>query len=243
MTLWAREEVVCPLCNAPNTFSSIVSWGSYIYFWPSKYQFIFWPYTEGKALYCCKNCYLTCFMWDFAQLPTDKAELVRKQLEGTELHAQEYAYYTDIPMTQRLAIAERVYTVLGRDDEFWCHFWRVVGYHCAREGRPDEAAQARLKALGLAEKRLPIETNVLARKELLLICGAMRYFLNDFAGAKADFLRALQLKMEGSNGDENAAGKDNYLTELLTEYVAICDDPELATSLMIPDSEGDTDAD
>ncbi len=47
-TTWADKEFVCPVCKTQNTFGVIMSYGTYIYQWPSKYQFIFWPMTRGR---------------------------------------------------------------------------------------------------------------------------------------------------------------------------------------------------
>src|SRR5262245_56434861 len=61
-TTWAPKEVNCPLCQTKNTFKEPMSWGSYIYSWPEKFQYIFWPLTDKPVLYCCKKCHLTAFM-------------------------------------------------------------------------------------------------------------------------------------------------------------------------------------
>jgi len=49
-TTWADQEFVCPVCQTKNIFGVVTSYGSYIYQWPSKYQYIFWPLTDGHVL-------------------------------------------------------------------------------------------------------------------------------------------------------------------------------------------------
>jgi uncharacterized protein (DUF2225 family) len=100
-TTWADEEFVCPVCKTKNTFGVIVSYGSYIYQWPSKYQFIFWPLTDGHVLYSCKKCYLSVLMWDFDKLPQNKLQEIQNALKGVEIKG-DYKRYTDIPMSKRL---------------------------------------------------------------------------------------------------------------------------------------------
>jgi len=94
--------------------------------------------TDRSSVYTCKHCYLTLFMWDYKDLPGDKVEDVRHVLQNVTLEGK-YETYTDIPMSKRLEIAEKVYSVLDKDDNFWSWFYRVQGYHFAHE---KNAAQA-----------------------------------------------------------------------------------------------------
>lgn len=227
-TTWFPKEFECPVCRAKNTFLVVGSYGSYIYHWESKFQYIFWPYTDSPVLYSCKKCRLTTFMWDFEGVPKEKHAALRKALEDVKLDYAgerrsghyEAAEYLRIPMTQRLAAASKVYEVLGRDDEFWGEFYRTLGYHFEAEKKQAEADAARRKALAVAEKMLADKSRAESRKELLFIAGAMRYFLRDEAGALKDFREALTLKYQNSKLEKaKAEGYDAYLTGLLNEYV------------------------
>src|SRR4029077_13749626 len=64
-TTWGPVEVECPVCHTKNTFNSWMSYGSYVYGWPSKFQNIYWPATDSNSLHTCKHCYLTLFMGDY----------------------------------------------------------------------------------------------------------------------------------------------------------------------------------
>ena len=55
-TTWVDKEVDCPVCETKNTFQTPASWGSYIYRWASKYQYIFWPTTHRNFIYTCSSC-------------------------------------------------------------------------------------------------------------------------------------------------------------------------------------------
>ena len=96
--------------------------------------------------------------------------------------------------------------MLGRDEEFWGHFYRVLGYHFEAEKKQAEADAARRKALGIAEKMLADGRREDARKELLLVSGAMRHFLRDDPGALKDFREALKLKYRNKGGGGARAG-------------------------------------
>lgn len=201
-TTWGPKKMTCPVCQASNTLQVPMSYGSYIYGWPSKYQYVFWPYIDPAVLHCCRQCGLTCFLGDFEDVPKEKREAVRKALAGVSYTFEDGKYDT-VRMSKRLAVAEKVYRVLGRSDEFWCRFYRVLGYCLGAEAVEEQgaekqksqagAAEARKKALALAEKMLKEKDREPVRKELLLISGAMRHFLKDDAAALADFRAAQAL--------------------------------------------------
>lgn len=227
-TTWAPHDVVCPICKTTNTFMQPMSYGNYIYGWSSKYQYIFWPLTDSPVLYSCKKCHLTTFMWDFEDLPKDKLPALERMLKGLTFSGS-FEKYTDIPMSQRLLIAEQVYATLGQDEDAWCRFYRVKGYHFAEEKRQAEADDARRRALGIAEKQLTMKENAGRSKELLLITGAMRYFLKDEQGALKNFDQALKLKYEDAKLEpEKVANIDEYLTGLLNDYIATIRDEQKA---------------
>ena len=97
---------------------------------------------------------------------------------------------------------------------------RTLGYHFEAEKKQAEADAARRKALAVAEKMLADKAHAEARKELLYITGAMRYFLRDEAGALRDFREALTLKYRNSKLEKaRVEGYDAYLSELLNEYL------------------------
>ena len=226
-TTWFPDEVECPLCGKANEFQVIGSYGSYIYGWPSKYELIFWPDTESETLYSCKKCKYTCFLYDFSDPPEDKLEALREAAEEVDF-GRGYEEYTDIPIMDRLAAAEIIYRAMYPDDaDFWCRFYRIVGYHAANHGLADEAAAARREAVAVAERMMADEGRAGERKQFLYIMGAMRYLLDDKDGARADFESAQQLTFEHAELEaERNQGYDEYLSVLLEEYLAKLDESE-----------------
>lgn len=218
-TTWFPVEVTCPVCETVNQFNTVGSWGTYIYDWPSKYELVYWPYTDGNVLYSCRQCKFTCFMSDFDEAPPEKFEAFRAAVAEVDFGG-EYAEYAEIPMSARLVAAEKVYTEWGRGDDFWCHFYRLRGYHCEAEGLAEEAAAARGKALALAEGFMEDEARAGERKEFLMITGAMRYLRGEVASARRDFEQALTLTYENAalEGMRNE-NYDKYLTSLLEAYL------------------------
>ncbi len=218
-TTWGPSEITCPVCHTKNSFNEIMSYGTYIYGWPSKFQYIFWPATDSSSLYSCKRCHLTLFMWDFKEVPPGKIEDLRAVL--ADVHAdKEYAKYTDMAMSQRLEIAERLYAKLDKDDDFWCRFYRIKGYHLALEKKTIEAGIARGTALELARKMLNDPSHAGEKKELFLISGAMHHFLQDDNSAKGDLEAALAVSYEDKNltAEQNKNMNAN-LNGLAKEYL------------------------
>jgi uncharacterized protein (DUF2225 family) len=218
-TTWAEKEFNCPVCATKNTFRVIMSYGSYIYGWPSKYQLVYWPVIDVNSVYCCKKCYLSLFMWDYEDLAKDKIPGVKKQLEGVRID-KAFDDYAKVPMSQRLEIAEKVYTVLDKKDEFWCHFYRTLGYHHSDEKNRAKADEARNRALNVAQKMLNDKDNQYPAKELWVISGAMKHFLKDDTGAVADLNKALTVKYQDKELDEEKNGNgERNLNALVKEYL------------------------
>lgn len=223
---WFPKEVECPVCKTKNTFLVPGSWGSYIYQYPEKFELIFWPLTDSPTIHTCKQCHVSVFMWDFEELPKEKHEELRKQLQAFKLDytGKRSEYYEDadylrIPSTQRLLAAEQTYKILGRDDEFWCRFYRTLGYHYEANKQQPQADEARRKALLLAERLLADKARAGERKELLYITGAMRHFLKDDPGALKNFREAEGLKYESkAMGPEKSKNYDEFLSDLLRQY-------------------------
>lgn len=218
-TTWFPQEFTCPNCKTKNTFNVIGSYGTYIYAWPSKYQSIYWPVTDENVLYSCKKCYLSVFMWDFDDLPKDKLLDIQKQLVGVKIEGT-YKSYSQIPMSRRLEVAEKIYAVLGMEDEFWCRFYRIKGYHFEAEKNQQKADEARTKALELANKMLKDPKNKEPQKQLLFITGAMKHFLRDDDGAIAELQKVLATKYTNPqlDAEKNNNGERN-LNELAKEYI------------------------
>jgi len=214
-----QVKVKCPICATENDFLEYASWGSYIYQYPSKFQLVFWPYTDSATVYSCKKCYLSLFMWDFQKFPKDKIENTKNLLEGVKLSG-EYKSYTDIPVSEKLQIAEKIYRGMNQDDEFWAHFYRVLGYHLAQEKRPEPAREARLHALEITQRMLGDPANDGRKKELLFVAASMNHFTGDDANALHRLKAASALKYHDAKGDEERSKDfDEYLSKLIKEFI------------------------
>ena len=217
-TTWFPEDKECPLCHKKNTYYLIGSYGSYIYQWPEKYQYFFWPLTDTQCLYTCLDCKFSAFMWDFDDLPGNKYDTLNSYLSTIKFE-QKYKSYTDIPMPLKLEIAENIYKILWRDQEFWCRFYRVMGYHYDLVQNKTKALEARKSALNIAKEMLVDPVLEGQQKETLFIMAAM----HNFTGQKDSALYYLDesSKYTYTNSameEENVKGLDEYITELIGLY-------------------------
>lgn len=145
-TTWFPVEKTCPVCKHKNKFKEVGSYGSYLFQWPSKHQYVYWPLTDSQSVYSCSNCHFSTYMWDFDSIPLNKIDAIKSFLKTVNLNT-EYKRYTDTPITIRLEIAEETYKILGRDNEFWCHFHRLLGFHYDKSTNSKKSKRISLKSI------------------------------------------------------------------------------------------------
>lgn len=228
---WFDKDFNCPLDGEKNTFMVVGSYGSYIYSYPSKYQWLFFPRTDSPTYYTCKKCYLTTFMWDFDELPKDKFADLRAALKNVTI-SKAFKKYTELPVTERLEIMEKVYKVLRKDDQWWEDFYRIKGYHYGGAGETAKAAEARKRSLELLQKDLKGTDERSPRKLIFYMSGAMKHFLNDDKGAIEDLEKALATKYAEKAGKaEEMKQAEDGLNERIKEYIERIKSPDKAPRL------------
>lgn len=219
-TTWAPKEFTCPIDNEKNTFMVVMSYGSYIYSWPSKYQWVFWPQTDSPTFYTCRKCHLTTFMWDFDKIPKEKVPELKKMLAGVNTSVA-FKDYNELPVTERLEIMEKVYKVLNKDEDWWERFYRLQGYHYGKAGDQVKADGARRRSLDLIEKELKSNAaDASPKKMLLYISAAMKHFLRDDKGALEDLQTALATKYANrSETAEEVKNAETGFNERINDYI------------------------
>jgi len=217
-TTWEKSTHICPICKTKNKLQDIVSYGGYIYSWSSKFQYIFWPLIDSKSVYCCNKCFYSTFMWDFDSIPMNKIEPLKLFLETVKLD-KTFNDYDDIPIITRLEIAENIYKTIGKDSEFWCKFYRVMGYHYDAEKNIPKAKESRQKSLDLAKKMLSDSLYHGQEKETMYIIASMHNFLGQKDSALILLNQASTKTYQNKNWkDKDNKGLNDYLTKLIIEY-------------------------
>ena len=216
---WHPEEFTCPIDKTKNTFLVVGSYGSYIYSYPSKYQWLFFPQTDSPTYYICKKCHLATFMWDFDKLPAAKLPAIQKILAGVKVQ-QVFKDYQDVPVTERLEIMEKVYSVLDKEDDWWESFYRIKGYHYAKAGDDLKATENRKKSLDLVQKELAKNSDKTPRKLLLYVSAAMKHFTGDDAGALGELEKALSTKYQNKDEKpEQVKSAEEGLNARIKDYI------------------------
>jgi hypothetical protein len=228
---WGPIEVECPVCKTKNTFLQWMSFGSYVYQAPSKYQLVFFPFTADADWWSCKKCRYTTEAGEFKTVPADKLPALQKALAEITLPAQKEGPqkdpydcpYLGIPASDRLVAAEQIYRALGQGDDksdFWNFFYRLEGYYFDKEQKTKQADEARHKVLVIIERLMKDDANQGRRKELLYISGSMRHLLREDAAALAAFKEAKELRfsLKGLEAEKNK-DYDDYLSKMIDEYV------------------------
>jgi len=216
---WYPKEFTCPIDNEKNTFMVVGSYGSYIYSYPSKYQWLFFPRTDSPTYYMCKKCHLTTYMWDFDKLPKDKLPAIRAALKDVKVSKQ-FKKYTEIPVSERLEVMEKVYNVLDKEEGWWESFNRVKGYHYGQEGHAPKASESRKKSLAMIQTELEDADSKTPKKILYYISASMKHFLGDDKGSIADLIMAQKTMYdeEGADAEKNKNAEAG-LNERIKDYI------------------------
>lgn len=147
------DKVSCPICEKEIAALKIMSCGSYIYDRECKYDLIYFPYDDPRFIWMCAHC-------GYAQVAkhfTDLGQKEKKKLRDFLSTRWEPTSPNDISiqtpndtsaMQIRFDQATVVNKFLGKDDDFWAWFNRVLIYHY-RVVNPEKA-----KALAVAEIEL-----------------------------------------------------------------------------------------
>ena len=158
-------------------------------------------------------------MGDYKGLPKDQLANLGKELSKTPF-SRSFKEYMEVPMSERLEQAEKVYRLLpDKGDSFWNFMYRVQGYHYSNAS-PKKAAEARTKALELTGKMMADPKSKTPMKELLYISGSMRHFLNDDKGAVEDFRKGLATKfVDRELKADEIKNAEAGMNERFTDYI------------------------
>lgn len=216
---WEPREFTCPIDGEKNIFFVFVSYGSNGFTDASSYQGLFFPKTDPKAIYLCKKCHLATYMWDFNKLPKAKLAEIRAVLAGVAAPGV-FREYTDVPVTTRLEIMEKVYKVLGRDEYWWEYFFRLEGYHYGQAGETEKAAAARTRSLNLLQDQLDNPADPSPRKLTLYLAGAMHHFLGDDSSALTNLGLALKTRYTSTTEKPDAvAAAEANLNQRISDFI------------------------
>lgn len=181
-----------------------MSYGSYIYQWPSKYDQVFWPLTDPNGIWFCPESGFTAFIGDF-ELTDDERTAVAATLAS-------YKPIKHPSLREKLVLLQKCYGARRMDARMKIRLPRVLAYYYETELRDFDGARAfRRQALEMIEAALP-ELPEADRLEYLFVSAVYYREFGDLEKSKAT-VSALEHALEASK-DEKLKDFVEYLTEL-----------------------------
>lgn len=211
------KAVKCPGCNTINLFQSHLRFNHDPFYGVTKYHYFSQDYTENQIIYCCKNCKLSAFFWDFEKIPRRKARKIRKKIKQFTVDIS-FVDYQSVPFLKRLQIAEKVYNNLDKDNFFWCTFYRIMSWHYQQNDMLIEAFDYRNKALKKVKIMLSKSQSI--QKELLMISGLLHFFWGDNKKAFNDFTSALRFPyFKNGVSAKKLIRKEKKLDKMIRDFI------------------------
>ncbi len=207
-TTWGPKEKVDPISGDKTTVAVILTYGNYIYDWPSKYDMVFWPLTDENWIWFNPKSGYAAFGDDFEKLSDEEKKTLTDWLAKNYNSAQ-------LPKSheEKLAWLEKVYSLRQMNDDFWCLFYRLMAYV---HGKDEEKSTAYVKkALPLLLKKLEKNPEGTERIECLYLLGEYHRRIGENEKAKGYFQQAKTAKYKDENGKEQVGHP--YILELIQD--------------------------
>lgn len=209
-----KTTQTCAFCSKQDTFLVINTRH------PSHlHQYIDWVYTQTYSINTCLRCRFTTFNFDFDKnIPEGKRNEIDAYLKTVKFRTH-YKDYTEIPLTLKLNIAEKIYQILGRDVKFWCDFYRILGYCYEEENKKELSKAARMKSLALAPSMLTNDQYKGKEKEVLYTIATLQYVLGHEDSTLVYLGKAKETTYVNSSlSSEDSKARDEYLSDLINEF-------------------------
>lgn len=210
-TTWTEPEPVPDPVRqgAKCLVSQPMSYGSYIYQWPSKYDQVFWPLTDPNGIWFCRESGFTAFIDDF-ELKSDERAALASEL------ATFYKPLDKPSMREKLVLLQKSYGARKPDARTQIRLLRVLAYYYETELSDLVGASAfRHQALEMIETALRQKLPEGERLEYLFVSGVYYREFGDPDKSRTT-LQALEQALK-ENKDEKLKGFVEYLSELKSD--------------------------
>jgi hypothetical protein len=209
-TTWAPSEKTDPLSGEKVPAEEIMTAGSYIYDWPSKYDLVFWPLTaENWICFNPKNGY-GAFNSHFEQLSEEEKKALTKWLAANYNPSSAPQSYKE-----KLVWLEKLYRLRKMDDNFWNQFYRLMAYIHHDEAKKSLAYVK--KALPLLQKKLEENPEGIDRIEVLYLLGEYHRRIWKTGKAKDYFSQVKSVRYRDREGIEQV--ENPYFMNLVQHRV------------------------
>lgn len=206
-TTWAETSVPDPIDSSKKCdVHSPLSYGSYIYGWPSKYDQVFWPFTDQAGIWYCKDTGFVAFIDDFGDITPDERKAIAEFLARKGKPAD---------FKGRLERLEEIYALRHKDPRFRNRLLRILARWHQELGDRDRANAYRKTALADILKSLEGELPEDQRLMYLYLAASYSRLFGGIAASDRYF--SLLQTATGSVKDKKFAGYAKYLSELADE--------------------------
>jgi len=192
-TMFVSVKKSDPISGETVTVHDVLSYGSYIYDAPSKYDQVFWPFTEESWISFCPASGYASFCDDFEKLTDEEKTRLSLWLKDNYKASEKPTTHKE-----KLAWLEKVYAQREKDDEFWSRFWRLMAYVYADEPQTSLAYVA--KALPLLAEQLQAGPEGVARIRVLFLLGEYHRRTGDARAARRYFRQAKAAEYTDEDG-------------------------------------------
>ncbi len=212
---WEEIQVTDPIGGENLTVHQPSSAGSYIYFYPSKYDAVYWPYTDEYWIWFCPGSGYISFGNDFSDLSESEILRIKNYLSTNFDHSR------SLSVEEKLIHLEKIYELRNKNPFFWAWFYRVLAAWY------DGAALSQVKkdsalALSYRKKALPLICELerycapdLNKIQHLYLLGEYNRQLENTVEARIYFARARNLKWKDKNGDIQTGNA--YMNSIMDE--------------------------
>lgn len=208
-TTWGKSTVKDPVNGKDCIVSEPMSSGSYIYQWPSKYDGVYWPFTDTNWIWHCPDSGFTSFGDDFEKLTPDEVVSVRSYLEANYKKPS-----SAIGIDAKLWLLESIYKLRTKDNAFWGWFKRVKATIYE-----DLAAVERYDAKPLLEAEIQQLEPSFDLVQKLYVLGD--YYRREGEEDKAEELFQKALSVKWISKDGNDVTGSPYIEEIINERRAL----------------------
>ena len=207
-TTWSEKEIQDPISGETTKVYDIMSYGGYIYNWPSKYDAVFWPLTDTKFIrFNTKSGYIA-FGSDFEEINDAEKKQVTEFLKQNYDPANPPVSHIDM-----LKWLFKVYEVRGADNEFKIRHYCLMSYLTRKN--TSESSNYRKKALSLMDKYLNSAKPSMYKAQLYIVAGFYSALLK--IGNEEIYWDKLTNSEYGIDDPEKLKSSKEYIDKILKE--------------------------
>ncbi|MGB2741326.1 MAG: hypothetical protein WBC60_12330 [Cognaticolwellia sp.] len=212
-TKWMESSIGDPIkLDSVCSVNQILSSGSYVFDWPSKYDQIFFPYTSSASIWFCKDSGYISFMGDFDNITAEEKINITNYLGS---HPQKNIR----TLLSKLKLLEKTYTLRELPPEISNKNKRILAYLYEKLEKFEYANDLRKSALVEIYVLLKTDLTQYKRLEYLYIAANYERQLGNVVNSD---IRLKILKKEIDNIQaEELKGFGNYLSKLSSDTLRI----------------------